>query len=146
MRQSSESHGPQGIEPTSSTCRRRRPRRISGARFVDLRRIGRGPLESQRPCRSDHKPRVGPGAITTDTNKCQLKPLNRGDDYGLIPFGDDQWARMQTIFPNGVCDFSLPPVDLQPTIPWLTYQDAAVTSFTGASRFPMRCRASPAAG
>jgi hypothetical protein len=68
---------------------------------------------------------VAGDAITTDTNKCQLRPLN------LIPFTDSQWATMPTIFPDGVCDFSKPGVDQQPTIPWQTYQnDAAGGSVT----------------
>jgi hypothetical protein len=68
-------------------------------------------------------PRMVAGdAITTDANKCQLKPLNRSD-YPL-PFTDEQWAQLQAIFPTGVCDFSKPGVDQQGTIPWQTYQDA----------------------
>ncbi|MDE0854748.1 MAG: DUF6351 family protein [Nevskia sp.] len=63
-------------------------------------------------------------SITTDANKCQLKPLNRGDDYGPSPFTDAQWAQMQALFPDGVCDFNKPGVSQQPTIPWQTYQDA----------------------
>jgi hypothetical protein len=66
---------------------------------------------------------VAGDAITTDTNKCQLKPLSRNDDYGLIPFTDDEWATLQALFPDGVCDFSKPGVDQQGTIPWQTYQD-----------------------
>jgi hypothetical protein len=66
---------------------------------------------------------VAGDAITTDTNKCQLKPLDRNDNYGLIPFMDDQWAELQALFPDGVCDFSKPGVDQQGTIPWQTYQD-----------------------
>jgi Tannase-like family of unknown function (DUF6351) len=62
--------------------------------------------------------------ITTDTNKCQLRPLNRNDDYGSLPFTDDQWAQLQQLFPNGVCDFSKPGVDQQGTIAWQTYQHA----------------------
>ncbi|MFL5911408.1 MAG: DUF6351 family protein [Gaiellaceae bacterium] len=69
-------------------------------------------------------PRMVAGdAITTDDNKCRLKPLNRADDYGPLGLTDAQWATMQKIFPNGVCDFSKPGVDQQPTIPWQTYQD-----------------------
>jgi hypothetical protein len=69
-------------------------------------------------------PRMVAGdAITTDANKCQLKPLNRSDNYGSTPFTDAQWLQMQQIFPGGVCDFSKPGVDQQGTIPWLTYQD-----------------------
>jgi hypothetical protein len=62
--------------------------------------------------------------ITTDANKCQLRPLNRSSNYGTVPFTDAQWTELQTLFPNGVCDFSKPGVDQQPTIPWMTYQDA----------------------
>ena len=61
--------------------------------------------------------------ITTDTNKCQLKPLSRSD-YAGITFTDAQWTQLQKIFPKGVCDFSKPGVDQQPTIPWMTYQNA----------------------
>jgi hypothetical protein len=69
-------------------------------------------------------PRTAAGdAITTDANKCQLRSLNRGDNYGLIPFTDAQWARLQALFPGGVCDFSKPGADQQRTIPWQTYQD-----------------------
>jgi hypothetical protein len=68
---------------------------------------------------------VAGDAITTDTNKCQLRPLNRDDDYGPIPFKDSEWDTMQTIFPSGVCDFSRRGVDQQRTIPWQTYQNDA---------------------
>jgi hypothetical protein len=77
-------------------------------------------------------PRMVAGdAITTDDNKCQLKPLNRNGYTQTIAgvttpvsFTDDQWAAMQQTFPGGVCDFSKPGVDQQGTIPWQTYQDA----------------------
>jgi hypothetical protein len=67
---------------------------------------------------------VAGDAITTDANKCQLKPLNRSDNYGPVPFTDQQWAQVQTIFPDGVCDFSKPGVAQRGTVPWMTYQDA----------------------
>jgi hypothetical protein len=63
---------------------------------------------------------VAGDAITTDTNKCQVKPLSRAD-YG-IGFSDEQWAQLQATFPEGVCDFSRPGVDQQGTIAWQTYQ------------------------
>jgi hypothetical protein len=66
---------------------------------------------------------VAGDAITTDANKCQLKPLRR-TDYPGITFTDAQWAKLQQTFPHGVCDFSKAGVAQQPTIPWLTYQDA----------------------
>jgi hypothetical protein len=70
-------------------------------------------------------PRMVAGdAITTDTNKCQLKPLDRHDNYGPLGLDAAQWAMMHKIFPDGVCDFSKPGVSQQGTIPWQTYQDA----------------------
>lgn len=86
-------------------------------------------------------PRIVAGdAITTDTNKCQLKPLDRNGDYGSTAFTDAQWARMQALFPSGVCDFSKPGVSQQGTIPWLRYQDHNGNVVYGGAPLP------PAAG
>ena len=79
---------------------------------------------------------VAGDAISTDTNKCQLKPLDRSDDYGPLPFTDDQWATLQSIFPDGVCDFSKPGVDQQGTIPWQTYQNALGAVVYGGQALP----------
>jgi hypothetical protein len=81
---------------------------------------------------------VAGDAITTDTNKCRLKPLDRSSyttDPGGLPIGftDQQWARLQAIFPNGVCDFSQPGVDQQPTVPWQTYQDSSGSVIYGGT-------------
>jgi hypothetical protein len=62
--------------------------------------------------------------VTTDQEKCQLKPL-RQSDYYPVTFSDQEWAELQKIFPTGVCDFSKPGVDQAPTTPWRTYQDAS---------------------
>lgn len=67
---------------------------------------------------------VAGDAITTDTNKCVLAPLEGTANYGPIPFTDAQWARLQKVFPNGVCDFSQPGQFSGPTVAWQTYQDA----------------------
>jgi hypothetical protein len=67
---------------------------------------------------------VAGDAISTDTNKCQLKPIDP-TEYGPIGLSESQLTRLQEIFPDGVCDFSQPGVDQQGTIPWLTYGDAA---------------------
>jgi Tannase-like family of unknown function (DUF6351) len=66
---------------------------------------------------------VAGDAITTDANKCQLRPLRR-TDYRGITFTDAEWAKLRQTFRHGVCNFSKPGVAQQPTIPWLTYQDA----------------------
>jgi hypothetical protein len=72
---------------------------------------------------------VAGDAITTDANKCQLKPLDRSS-YTVtiagittpVPFTRAEWAELQHAFPHGVCDFSKPGVGQQPTVPWQTYQ------------------------
>ncbi len=70
-------------------------------------------------------PRMVSGeSIATDQEKCQLGPL-RASDYYPITFSDPEWAELQQLFPNGVCDWSKPGVDQQPTIPWQTYQAAS---------------------
>jgi hypothetical protein len=66
---------------------------------------------------------VAGDAITTDANKCQLKPLRRSD-YRGITFPSAEWTKLHATFPRGVCDYSKPGVAQQPTIPWLTYQDS----------------------
>ena len=69
-------------------------------------------------------PRIGADEPETDDIlKCQLKPLRR-DDYP-VSFTDAQWQELVRAFPTGVCDYSKPAVAQQPTISWLTYQDAA---------------------
>lgn len=69
-------------------------------------------------------PRMQAGeSITTDQEKCQLKPL-RQSDYYPITFSDQEWAELEQIFPNGVCNWAKPGVDQQPTIPWQAYQHA----------------------
>jgi hypothetical protein len=60
--------------------------------------------------------------MTDDTLRCELKPLDKAD-YKGITFSDAQWAQMQKIFPQGVCDFSKPGVGRHPTTPWNVYQD-----------------------
>jgi hypothetical protein len=85
---------------------------------------------------------VAGDALTTDTNKCQLKPLKRSD-Y-LLPFTDAQWAQLQATFPHGVCDYSKPGVAQQPTIPWMTYQTANGQVITGGRPMPAAPRSTPA--
>jgi hypothetical protein len=66
---------------------------------------------------------VAGDSITTDANKCQLKPLDRNADYGPLPFTGAQWNKLEAVFPHGVCDYSKPGVEQQATIPWQTYQN-----------------------
>lgn len=52
-------------------------------------------------------PRLVAGSgLTNDVLKCQLKPVARGD-YA-VSFSDPEFARLQAVFPEGVCDWSKP--------------------------------------
>jgi hypothetical protein len=66
---------------------------------------------------------VAGDAITTDTNKCQLKPLNRSD-YSGITFSTAEWTKLGQTFPKGVCNYAKKGVAQRPTVAWLTYQDS----------------------
>ncbi len=68
------------------------------------------------------KPRVIAGEpLAGDVNKCQLKPLDRADYTQPNPFTDSDWAQLQAIFPDGVCDYSKPGIGQQPTVAWVGY-------------------------
>ena len=54
-------------------------------------------------------PRTAAGApVSNDILKCQLVPLDR--TAYPVEFTDDQWARMEAVFPDGVCDHTMPGV------------------------------------
>jgi hypothetical protein len=72
--------------------------------------------------------------VTTDQNKCTLKPLRRLDYYP-ITFTNAQWQRLQSAFPTGVCDWGRRGVSQAGTIPWQTYQDAAGNVVYGGRAF-----------
>jgi hypothetical protein len=64
--------------------------------------------------------RIGAGETMTDNAmQCTLEPLNRSS-YP-VAFTDAQWSTLQQAFPDGVCDWSSPPIGFQPTVPWLTF-------------------------
>jgi hypothetical protein len=59
------------------------------------------------------EPRMQAGApLTNDINKCQLKPIV-DSDYP-VTFTPEQKARLQAVFPDGVCDWSKPGVGQVP--------------------------------
>jgi hypothetical protein len=76
---------------------------------------------------------VAGDSIETWTNKCQLRPVD-ASDYSSNPltlimpsFIDD----VKAIFPEGVCDYSLPGVGVQPTQTWLQYGSAEEVTIGG---------------
>ncbi|TQL66539.1 hypothetical protein FB381_0402 [Nocardioides albertanoniae] len=82
----------------------------------------------------------------SDNAKCQLKPLRRTDDYGTFGLSDPQWARLETAFPDGVCDYSKPGVGFSETVPWLTYQTAAGSAVYGGTPMGSPPRSEPFGG
>jgi Tannase-like family of unknown function (DUF6351) len=62
--------------------------------------------------------------LTHDVLKCRRELLRRS--YYEVPFTDEQWDRLRSAFPTGVCDWSKPGVGqrLQAHAqPWLTFED-----------------------
>jgi len=72
---------------------------------------GKGKCNTLYPTHSE--PRMVAGApLTNDVIKCQVKPINFADYK--VTFTDAQKARMNAIFPTGVCDYSKPGVGQGP--------------------------------
>src|SRR5207247_3645179 len=66
-------------------------------------------------------PRIAAGEpLKQDVLKCQLKPVNPAD-YA-VTFTTAQFMGLQSVFPDGVCDYSKPGVGQQPLAgTWLSY-------------------------
>jgi hypothetical protein len=65
---------------------------------------------------------VAGGPIQANRYKCQLKPINFAD-Y-TIAFSPAEIARLNTIFPNGVCDWSKPGVNQTGVVAWPSFGPA----------------------
>jgi hypothetical protein len=63
---------------------------------------------------------VAGGSLEENILKCQLKPLNVAD-YTPVTFTSSQLARLQAVFPGGVCDWSKPGVGQQEAVSPLTF-------------------------
>lgn len=62
------------------------------------------------------------GPVATDNIDCQLKPLKIEDYAAALPsMTAAQFARLQAVFPRGVCDWSKPSNGDQPSVPWLGF-------------------------
>jgi hypothetical protein len=65
---------------------------------------------------------VAGGPLAENILKCRLKPLNPAE-YVQIVFSAGQWARLETAFPGGVCDWSQPSIAQQPAISPLDFAE-----------------------
>lgn len=99
--------------------------------------LGEVCIDLLRPLYAYGTPRTVAGDTrTADNFDCQLKPLDRNDDYGLVPFTDEQWAQLATAFPDGVCDYRAPGRAKQPTVAWLRYVDDNGRMIVGGEPLP----------
>jgi hypothetical protein len=65
---------------------------------------------------------VAGGPLAENILKCRLKPLNKAE-YLPIVFAPDQWARLEAVFPGGVCDWSQPGIGQQLAISPLDFAE-----------------------
>jgi hypothetical protein len=74
------------------------------------------------------------GPVANDNVACRLKPLDRAD-YGPLGavFTADQWATLEELFPEGVCDWSVPGRGQGPAETWLHYGTATGNVYGGAN-------------
>ena len=63
---------------------------------------------------------VAGGPIQANRYKCQLKPINLAD-YAVTFQQPAETARLNSIFPNGVCDYSKPGVNQTGVVPWPSF-------------------------
>ena len=72
---------------------------------------------------SDVRTKAGQPA-SHDVLKCVLKPVDPADYKGAVPaLTDVDLQLLRTVFPDGVCDYSVEGLDKAPSVPWLSYAD-----------------------
>ncbi|MDP1933221.1 MAG: DUF6351 family protein [Gammaproteobacteria bacterium] len=75
-----------------------------GAR-IDEPFVFQGPGKCNELYPSHTNPRLAAGApLADDAIKCALKPLDRSNYKSGL--SDDQWTQLQSVFPEGVCDYT----------------------------------------
>lgn len=90
-------------------------------------------------------PRTSAGDdIFGDMVQCVLRPFSRDDNYGLgnFLFQEADWQRLEAAFTTTVdgvtgpfvCDYSQKPLEWQPTVTWLSYQDELGAVITGGEQ------------
>jgi hypothetical protein len=65
---------------------------------------------------------VAGGPLAENILKCQLKPLNSAD-YAPVVLSSAQLARLNDVFPDGVCDWDQPGVGQRRAASPLTFED-----------------------
>jgi hypothetical protein len=106
--------------------------------LVDGRRLlGQECIDLLQPLYAYGTPRTVAGDTdTADNFDCVLKPLDRSDDYGLVPFTDAQWTQLEALFSQGVCDYRSPGRGKQKTVSWRTDVDENGRVIVGGAPLP----------
>lgn len=76
------------------------------------------------PVTHQNSPRqVAGGPLTEDLFKCQLRPIDFADPV-YAGLSTAQRARLQAVFPSGVCDWTKPGIGQQTSPGWVTFSGA----------------------
>lgn len=102
---------------------------------LEVKVLRHKPADAEDSCWADGQPgaecpdefrypkMVAGGPVASDILKCQLKPID-WHEYGSMDFTVQQKQELQQAFPHGVCDWSKPGVEQQPSVDtWLTFAD-----------------------
>ncbi|GAB6985326.1 DUF6351 family protein [Nocardioides pyridinolyticus] len=76
------------------------------------------------------------GPVANDNVACDLLPLVRDDFTQPVPFTDEEWATLESVFPDGVCDWSAPGRGQGPAETWLRYDTSAGGPAYGGRNLP----------
>lgn len=77
------------------------------------------------------------GPVANDNVACSLTPLDKSMFDGLlVPFTDEQWATLETIFADGVCDWTKPGLGQGTAETWLRYDAAGGGPVYGGRNLP----------
>lgn len=106
----------------------------SGERIVEDPQFNAQRLfdNTEGACNSLYPPHAGlrlvaGGPLTNDILKCQLKPIDYADYR--VEFSPEEKARLEAIFPEGVCDWSKPGVHQQVNRTWLSFGPSPVNRY-----------------
>jgi hypothetical protein len=109
-------------EPVADKVRAARPASAADFCYLSTDAAQSTKVTNATTCDADPflKPSASPrqvagGARTEDALKCQLKPITQAE-YAPAVLTTAQQTRLAAVFPGGVCDWSKPGVEQQPSV------------------------------
>jgi hypothetical protein len=71
--------------------------------------------------------------VSHDNLKCVVKPIDPADYAGAVPpLTDVDLTALETVFPDGVCDYAVEGFGKAPSVPWLSYESGPGGQALGA--------------